>query len=63
MFLSRFVGRTALLAAAKSESLAAAAALGAAPTVPNPLEQFFEADRNPDDEKPVYGTILVYSFY
>ncbi|XWS48131.1 hypothetical protein CRYUN_Cryun13aG0046600 [Craigia yunnanensis] len=57
MFLSRFVGRTALLAAAKSESLAAAtaAASAAAPTYPNPLEQFFEVDRNPDDEKPVYG--------
>ena len=67
MFLSRFVGRTALLAAAKSESLAAAtaaAASTAAPTDPNPLEQFFEADRNLDNEKPVYGTILVYfSFY
>ncbi|XP_039016740.1 39S ribosomal protein L47, mitochondrial-like isoform X2 [Hibiscus syriacus] len=44
MFLSRFVGRTALLAAAKSESSAAAAAF-------NPLEQFFEADRNLDDQK------------
>ncbi|GMJ06707.1 hypothetical protein like AT1G07830 [Hibiscus trionum] len=49
MFLSRFVGRTALLAAAKSDSSAAAAA------APNPLEQFFEADRNLDDQKPVYG--------
>ncbi|KAA3459654.1 39S ribosomal protein L47, mitochondrial [Gossypium australe] len=56
MFLSRFVGRTALLAAAKSESSAAtAAASAAAPTNLNPLEQFFEADRNPEDEKPVYG--------
>ncbi|XWS60691.1 hypothetical protein CRYUN_Cryun07bG0057600 [Craigia yunnanensis] len=56
MFLSRFVGRTSLLAAAKSESsVAAAAASAAAPTVSNPLEQFFEVDRNPDDEKPVYG--------
>ncbi|GMI65621.1 hypothetical protein like AT1G07830 [Hibiscus trionum] len=51
MFLSRFLGRTALLAAAKSESSAAAAS---AVTL-NPLEQFFEADRNPNDEKPVYG--------
>ncbi|KAL4366711.1 hypothetical protein GQ457_05G034230 [Hibiscus cannabinus] len=49
MFLSRFIGRTALLAAAKSESSAAAAAAS------NPLEQFFEADKNPDDQKPVYG--------
>lgn len=62
MFLSRFVGRTALLAAAKSESsaatAAAAAASAAAPTNLNPLEQFFEADRNPEDEKPVYGTFF-----
>ncbi|KAK8521415.1 hypothetical protein V6N13_077519 [Hibiscus sabdariffa] len=50
MFLSRFIGRTALLAAAKSESSAAADAAAS-----NPLEQFFEADRNPDDQKPVYG--------
>ncbi|KAK8521483.1 hypothetical protein V6N13_077583 [Hibiscus sabdariffa] len=50
MFLSRFVGRTALLAAAKSESSAAAVAAAS-----NPLEQFFEADRNTDDQKPVYG--------
>ncbi|XVF09237.1 hypothetical protein REPUB_Repub07fG0074900 [Reevesia pubescens] len=57
MFLSRFFGRTALLAAAKSESSASAtaAASAAASANPNPLEQFFEADRNPDDEKPVYG--------
>ncbi|XVF50280.1 hypothetical protein PTKIN_Ptkin04bG0083700 [Pterospermum kingtungense] len=58
MFLSRSIGRTALLAAAKSESstsAAAAAASAAASKVPNPIEQFFEADRNPDDEKPVYG--------
>ncbi|KAE8691590.1 protein kinase [Hibiscus syriacus] len=51
MFLSRFVGRTALLAAAKSESSSAFSAAAAS----NPLEQFFEADRNPDDQKPVYG--------
>ncbi|XP_039040688.1 39S ribosomal protein L47, mitochondrial-like isoform X2 [Hibiscus syriacus] len=48
MFLSRFVGRTALLAAAKSEISSVAAAS-------NPLEQFFEAERNPEDQKPVYG--------
>ncbi|OMO78445.1 Ribosomal protein L29 [Corchorus olitorius] len=55
MFLSRFVGRTALLNAAKSESSGAAAAAAAAAKGHNPLEQFFEADRSADDEKPVYG--------
>ena len=59
MFLSRFVGRTALLAAAKSESSAAAAAAAATNAAGghNPLEQLFEFDRCPDDEKPVYGTL------
>ncbi|GKV14267.1 hypothetical protein SLE2022_289130 [Rubroshorea leprosula] len=56
MFLSRFIGRTALLAAAKSESSAAAAAAAAstATSGSNPLEQFFEADY-PEEGKPVYG--------
>ncbi|XVE54920.1 hypothetical protein DITRI_Ditri03aG0120600 [Diplodiscus trichospermus] len=53
MILSKFVGRTALLATAKSESSAVAAASAAAPTDRNPLEQFFEADRSPEDEKPM----------
>ncbi|KAK4437175.1 39S ribosomal protein L47, mitochondrial [Sesamum alatum] len=54
MFLTRVFGRT-LFAAAKSEASAAAAA-GASTIQRNPLEEFFEADRNPDDEKPVvYG--------
>lgn len=45
------------MAAAKSESSAAAAASSssAAKTL-NPLEQFFEVDRTPEDDKPVvYG--------
>ncbi|KAK4394622.1 39S ribosomal protein L47, mitochondrial [Sesamum angolense] len=53
MFLTRVFGRT-LFAAAKSEASAAAAA--SSTTLRNPLEEFFEADRNPEDEKPVvYG--------
>ncbi|KAG2678995.1 hypothetical protein I3843_11G029800 [Carya illinoinensis] len=53
MFLSRIFGRT-LFAAAKSETSAATAA--AASAARNPLEEFFEADRSVDDDKPVvYG--------
>ncbi|KAL2530209.1 ribosomal protein L29 family protein [Forsythia ovata] len=54
MFLTRVFGRT-LFAAARSEASAAGAA---ASTIAkrNPLEEFFEADRSPDDDKPVvYG--------
>ncbi|KAA8540849.1 hypothetical protein F0562_024812 [Nyssa sinensis] len=56
MFLTRVLGRT-LFAAAKSEtSAAAAAAASTTRTGHNPLEEFFEADRSPDEEKPVvYG--------
>lgn len=55
MFLSRFIGRTAFLAAAKSEaSAAAAAASSAVASSLNPLEQFFEADR-PEEGKAFYG--------
>ncbi|KAK6153325.1 hypothetical protein DH2020_012964 [Rehmannia glutinosa] len=54
MFLTRVFGRT-LFAAAKSEASAAAAAASSTARH-NPLEEFFEADRNPEDEKPVvYG--------
>lgn len=56
MLAARLFGRT-FLAAAKSESSAAAAASSssAAKTL-NPLEQFFEVDRTPEDDKPVvYG--------
>ncbi|TMW92667.1 hypothetical protein EJD97_012744 [Solanum chilense] len=51
MLAARLFGRI-FLAAAKSESSAAPAA---ARTL-NPLEQFFEVDRTPEDDKPVvYG--------
>ncbi|KAL6541957.1 hypothetical protein OROGR_011443 [Orobanche gracilis] len=54
MFLTRVFGRT-LFAAAKSEASAIAAA-GSSMVRHNPLEEFFEADRNAEDEKPiVYG--------
>lgn len=44
------------MAAAKSESSAAAAASSSAARTLNPLEQFFEVDRTPEDDKPiVYG--------
>lgn len=60
MFLRRVFGRT-LFAAAKSEASAAGAA--ASMVRHNPLEEFFEADRNQDDEKPlVYGKISLFSF-
>lgn len=56
MFVRRVFGR-ALLAAAKSEPSAAGAATARAGY--NPLEEFFEADRSPDEDKPVvYGTSL-----
>ncbi|OIT04935.1 uncharacterized protein LOC107810715 [Nicotiana tabacum] len=56
MLAARLFGRT-FLAAAKSESSAAAAAASSATSrTLNPLEQFFEVDRTPEDDKPVvYG--------
>lgn len=57
MLAARLFGRT-FLAAAKSDSSAAAAAASSAATDKafNPLEQFFELDRTPEDDKPVvYG--------
>ncbi|KAJ6675088.1 RIBOSOMAL PROTEIN S15P/S13E [Salix viminalis] len=55
MFMTRFIGRT-LLAAAKSETHATSAAAAAATSGHNPLEDFFEADRSQDEDKPiVYG--------
>ncbi|XP_047960817.1 39S ribosomal protein L47, mitochondrial-like [Salvia hispanica] len=55
MFLTRVFGKALFGAAAKSEaSVAAAAAFSTAAR--NPLEEFFEADRKPDDDTPVvYG--------
>ncbi|KAJ8553824.1 hypothetical protein K7X08_024502 [Anisodus acutangulus] len=56
MLAYRLFGRTFLAAAAKSESSAAAAASSATREALNPLEQFFEVDRTPEDDKPVvYG--------
>ncbi|CAL9089917.1 unnamed protein product [Musa textilis] len=58
MLVSRVLGRV-LCAAYKSESFAtsaAAAAVDSARKAQNPLEEFFEADRSTDEEKPVvYG--------
>ncbi|KAI3429999.1 uncharacterized protein J3R85_008510, partial [Psidium guajava] len=58
MFMSRFFGR-ALFAAARTESSAGTAAAYSAATSGtghNPLEAFFEADRNPENDTPViYG--------
>lgn len=60
MFATRIFGRT-LFAAARSESssaggAAAAAAASTSRTGYNPLQEFFEADRKPDEDKPVvYG--------
>lgn len=58
MFLTRVFGR-ALCTAAKSESSAgAAAAASTARMGHNPLEEFFETDRSPDEDKPVvYGKL------
>ncbi|KGN63602.1 39S ribosomal protein L47, mitochondrial [Cucumis sativus] len=56
MFLTRVFGRTFLAAARSETSSATAAAAATARTGYNPLEEFFEADRSPDDGKPVvYG--------
>ncbi|KAE9453789.1 hypothetical protein C3L33_14333, partial [Rhododendron williamsianum] len=62
MFISRYFGRT-FLAAAKSEtSAAAAAATSTARTGYNPLEEFFEVDRSAEDDKPVvYGRKFSFS--
>lgn len=57
MFLTRVFGRT-LFAAARSEASAAGAAAASFSTASkhNPLEEFFDTTRSPDDEKPVvYG--------
>ncbi|XP_077240491.1 uncharacterized protein LOC143881356 [Tasmannia lanceolata] len=59
MFISRFFGRT-LFAAARSEAsptaAAAAAANASTRNMHNPLEEFFEADRSQEEDKPVvYG--------
>lgn len=56
--MTRFFGRT-VFAAVRAESSAAAVGSASASTSRtgrNPLEEFFEADRDPDEDKPVvYG--------
>ncbi|XP_022921695.1 39S ribosomal protein L47, mitochondrial [Cucurbita pepo subsp. pepo] len=55
MFLTRVIGRR-FLAAARSETSSATAAASTTTMGYNPLEEFFEADRSPNDDKPVvYG--------
>ncbi|XP_074374934.1 uncharacterized protein LOC141716642 [Apium graveolens] len=56
MFLARIFGRTLCTAAKSESSAAAAAAASTARMGHNPLEEFFETDRSPDEDKPVvYG--------
>ncbi|XP_077219155.1 uncharacterized protein LOC143853318 isoform X1 [Tasmannia lanceolata] len=55
MFISRFFGRT-LFTAAKSE--ASAAANASVRTMRNPLEEFFEADRSQEEDKPVVYAVV-----
>ncbi|GMH23524.1 hypothetical protein Nepgr_025367 [Nepenthes gracilis] len=56
MHLARVLKRTLFTAVRIETSPASAAAFSTSGTTHNPLAQFFEADRSPDDEKPVvYG--------
>lgn len=63
--MSRFLGRTFLLASARNNAFAAArnnayataASSDAVRKASNPLEELFEVERKTDDDKPViYGT-------
>ncbi|CAA2983654.1 39S ribosomal L47, mitochondrial [Olea europaea subsp. europaea] len=55
MFLTKMFGKT-LFAAARSDASAAGAAAASTTARHNPLEEFFDADRSPDDDKAVvYG--------
>lgn len=55
MFLSRAFGRT-LFAAARSKHYSTTAAAAGGREVHNPLQEFFEADRSTENDKPVvYG--------
>lgn len=61
MLLSRVFART-LFTAAKPQTSAAGAST--ARSGYNPLEEFFEADRSPDDDKPVvYGRIYPFPLF
>ncbi|GAB2211713.1 hypothetical protein Droror1_Dr00025046 [Drosera rotundifolia] len=56
MFLRRAIGRTLFAATTSHSSAAPAAASSTSSATYNPLEQFFEMDRNAEDDKPVvYG--------
>ncbi|KAK7354188.1 hypothetical protein VNO80_19647 [Phaseolus coccineus] len=56
MFLCRTLGRTLFAAAAARSKHYATTAPAGGREVLNPLQEFFEADRSPDDDKPVvYG--------
>ena len=59
MFLTRVIGRR-FLAAARSETSSATAAASTTTMGYNPLEEFFEADRSPNDDKPVVYGIFIY---
>lgn len=62
MFLTRVFGRALFSAAAKSEASAAAAAAYST-AARNPLEDFFEVERKPDDDTPVvYGRIISFCY-
>ncbi|KAL9254624.1 hypothetical protein AKJ16_DCAP13144, partial [Drosera capensis] len=53
MFLRRAIGRTLFAATRSYSSAAPAAASSTSRATYNPLEQFFETDRNAEDDKPV----------
>ncbi|GAB2221178.1 hypothetical protein Droror1_Dr00012347 [Drosera rotundifolia] len=56
MFLRRAIGRTLFAATRSHSSAAPAAASSTSSATYNPLLQFFETDRNAEDDKPVvYG--------
>ncbi|PIN01356.1 hypothetical protein CDL12_26135 [Handroanthus impetiginosus] len=59
MFLRRVFGRT-LFAAAEAKASATTTAASNTAQRHNPLEEFFEADRNPDDEKLVVYVIFAF---
>lgn len=64
MLLSRVFGRTLFTAAKPETSAAASAAASTARSGYNPLEEFFEADRSPDDDKSVvYGRIFLFLIF
>lgn len=58
----RALGRTLFAAARTETSASAAAASSATRAAKNPLQEFFEADRSVEDDKPVvYGNSPAYA--